>query len=127
MTVGELRVCLADVPDVLPVMVTYGGGVIQGTIRVRAAFEGVLWDDETLAGEELECFCIDVRKEEELEPYYVEGDEDEWHILRDGKFLMSFPFDSSAYYTEATAKAAAEAECARLNAEHRKEHPHGNK
>lgn len=64
MTVGELRVCLADVPDDLPVMVTYGGGVIQGTMLVRAAFEDVLWDDETIAGEELECFCIAVRKEE---------------------------------------------------------------
>lgn len=60
---------------------------------------------------------------EELEPYSVEvdEDEDEWHILRGVKFVMSFHFDSDAYYTEEQAKAAAEAECARLNAEYRKE------
>lgn len=58
---------------------------------------------------------------EELEPYSVEGDEDEWDIILDNKVLMSFPFDSSAYYTQEQAKEAAEAECARLNAEHRKE------
>jgi hypothetical protein len=81
---------------------------------------------ETLSAWNIPFFHLElVTPVEDLDPYSVEGDEDEWHILRCGKFLMSFPFDSSAYYTEEQAKAAAEAECDRLNAEYRKEQNNG--
>lgn len=60
---------------------------------------------------------------EELGPFAVECDEDEkeYSVTIRSKFVCSYPYDSDSFYTEEHAKAAAEAECARLNAEYRKE------
>lgn len=137
MTVGELRACLSDVPDDLPVRVTYDGGVIQGTMLVRAAFEDVLWDDETIAGEELECFCIAVKKVEELELFErtkVRGSEDgkdagrgRYHAVynqaRDCWDLMFRDVLCASFYVGRypCAEDKVVAEVSRLNAEYGKE------
>ena len=62
---------------------------------------------------------------EELEPYSIgKSDYNGFvNIEKKGKIIAMIPFGKELheYKTEAEAKAAAEAECARLNAEHRKE------
>ena len=58
---------------------------------------------------------------EELEPYSVR-ESDAFDIVREGKIVMTIPFTEDDYYTFKQAEAAAEAECARLNEEWRKEH-----
>lgn len=57
---------------------------------------------------------------EEQEPYRVEEDSQYWHVLyeQDGGIMTVCKFLKSYH---PTAKAAAEAECERLNAEYRKE------
>ena len=60
---------------------------------------------------------------EEQMPYEVECDDDdkEYSVTCRDKFVCTFPYDSDSFYTKEQAKAAAEAECARLNAEWKKE------
>ncbi len=63
---------------------------------------------------------------EELEPYSVHESEviQGFDIVRDKLCVMTFPFgekENGWYYNRLAAKVAADAECARLNAEHRKE------
>jgi hypothetical protein len=60
---------------------------------------------------------------EELGPYEVEGDDDEkeYSVTNRDKFVCTYPYDSDSFYTKEQAKAAAEAERDRLNAEWRKE------
>ena len=62
---------------------------------------------------------------EELEPYSVKPGYKSWHVERDGKIYSLYPYNEtvsfSVWRNEEEAKAAAEAECARLNAEYRKE------
>ena len=55
--------------------------------------------------------------------FTVEADEDEqeYSVVKGNLFVSIYPYDSSALYSREEAKAAAEAECARLNAELRKE------
>ncbi len=55
---------------------------------------------------------------EELEPYSVR-ESDAFDIVRDGKIVMTIPFTEDDYYTFEQAKAAAEADRDRLNAEWR--------
>lgn len=69
--------------------------------------------------------CLElVTPVEELEPFEVECDDDdeEYSVTCGCKFVCTYPYDSDSFYTKEQAKAAAEAECARLNAEYRKEH-----
>lgn len=63
---------------------------------------------------------------EELEPFEVECDADdkEYSVIIRGKFVSTYPYDSDSFYTKEQAKAAAEAERDRLNAEYRKEQRH---
>lgn len=53
---------------------------------------------------------------EELEPYRVDHNQYGWHVEKDGEIVATYNDDRHPH-----AKEAAEAECARLNAEHRKE------
>lgn len=59
---------------------------------------------------------------EVLNPFKVECDYDdkEYSITYRNKFVSVYPYDADSWYTEEQAKAAAEAECDRLNAEYRK-------
>ena len=61
---------------------------------------------------------------EELEPYSVR-ESDAFDIVCEGKIVMTIPFTEYDYYTFEQAKAAAEAEADRLNAEWRKEQSNG--
>lgn len=65
------------------------------------------------------CFLELVTPVEEMEPYMVEtdfvDDEPVWNIYKDGDLIVGYTS------SHPNAKAAAEAECARLNAEWRKE------
>lgn len=54
------------------------------------------------------------------EPYSVQ-ESAAFDIVRERKIVMTIPFTEYGYYTFEQAKAAAEIECARLNAEWRKE------
>ena len=61
------------------------------------------------------------------EPYEVECDDDEkeYSVTFRDKFVCTFPYDSDSFYTKEQAKAAAEAECDRLNEAWRKEQNNG--
>ena len=56
-------------------------------------------------------------------PFTVEGDADEkeFSVVLGTRFVASFPYGRGSFYTEPGAKAAAQVECDRLNAEYRKE------
>lgn len=58
---------------------------------------------------------------EELEPYRVDHNQYGWHVEKDGEILATYNDERHP-----NAKEAAEAECARLNAEHRKVQNNGN-
>lgn len=60
---------------------------------------------------------------EEVEPYEVDCDDDEkeYSIVCRHKFVCVYPYDSDSFYTKEEACERAEAECARLNSQHRKE------
>ena len=84
-----------------------------------------LTSDETLVGMSSVFFEL-VTPVEELEPFSVQESEvvQGFDIVRDKLCVMSFPCGAKEcgwYYNRLAAKEAAEAECARLNAEHRKE------
>ena len=66
------------------------------------------------------CFLELITPVEELEPYSVQ-ESDAFDIVREGKIVMTIPFTEDDYYTFEQAKAAAEAECDRLNTEYRKD------
>ena len=74
-------------------------------------------------------WCLDaaylelVTPVEELEPYEVEcdGDNEEYSVTCRNKFVCIYPYDADSLHTKEQAKAAAEAERDRLNAERRKE------
>ena len=55
--------------------------------------------------------------------FRVEGDEDEqeFSVVKGSFFVSSYGYGPYDYYKKEEAKAAAQAECARLNAEYRKE------
>jgi hypothetical protein len=114
---------LADVDDDLPVLVKTS----DGWKGVSLAYEEILWDEKTIPGDELEAFCIElVAPVDELSPYSVHESEvlQGFDIVREKMCVMSFPFGAKEcgwYYNRLEAKKAAEAECARLNEEYRKE------
>ena len=56
-------------------------------------------------------------------PFTVEGDADEkeFSVVLGSRFVASFPYGRGSFYTEPGAKAAAQAECDRLNEQYRKE------
>lgn len=58
MTVGELKECMEDVPDDLPVCLLYGGGWVEANL----AYEDVVWNETTPPGQEEEVFCIEFEK-----------------------------------------------------------------
>ena len=111
MNTGRLKDMLADVGDDMPVLVK----TADGWKRVSIACEEVLWDEKTVPGNELEAFCIELYLDDDLEPYSVGESTDYFSVDRDDEELCLYWKNDHPH-----AKEAAEAECARLNAEHRK-------
>ena len=116
MNSGQLKDMLADIGDDLPVLVKTAGG----WKHISLAYEEILWSEKDVPGNELEAFCLElIDPEEEMKPYYVGTWENTIAVYKKTQtedilisiFLRSHPHD----------KEAAEAECSRLNAEHRKE------
>lgn len=76
-------------------------------------------------------WCFDIAYFELVTPvegyFQVEGDEDEqeFYVVKGARFVASYGYGPDDFYKKEEAKAAAEAECARLNAEHRKEQTNG--
>ena len=74
------------------------------------------------------CFLELVTPVEEREPYSAKPGYKSWHVERDGKIYSQYPYNEtvsfSVWRNEEEAKAAAEAERDRLNAEWRKEQTH---
>lgn len=94
---------------------------IRFTVTKDEDEEGVMWvdDPDSLHSKDVEAVFFQlVTPVEELEPWTLdEADPIFWGIARAGGNPVMLPRD---YFT----KKAAEAECNRLNAEHRKEHNH---
>lgn len=111
---------LADVGDDLPVLVK----TAEGWKHVTIAYEEILWTEKTPPGIETEAFFLELLPTvEELDPYFTKENREEvwWEVLKrdeaDGALFVAI-FNTEEH---PNAKAAAEAECARLNAEYRKE------
>ena len=123
MNTGRLKDMLADVDDNLPVLVKTSDG-LKG---VSLAYEEVLWDENTQPGDELEAFCLElVTAVEELDTYQVEEIGGLWCVRKQEDLGL---WNTQAWFSteyHPNAKKAAEAECARLNAEYRKEQSNGN-
>ena len=91
--------------------------------------EGVMWvkDPDSLSPKDVEAVFFQlVVPVEKMEPYSVHESEvvNGFDIVREKMCVMTFPYGSkeAGYYrNKLAAKEAAEAECARLNAEYRKE------
>lgn len=117
MNAEQLKNMLADVDDDLPVLVK----TADGWKRVSFAYEEILWDEKIVPGNELQAFCIElVTPMEEPERYVVEPSDVAWFVV-DKKHESGE--QNVVMYMRAfhpNPKAAAEAECKRLNAEHRK-------